>query len=274
MAFKKTTPYDLLTDFSNHWTKNADAMVNDFPLMNNDIWILAVFLLFNFFLRYIIDVTGTKKAIEQRTNGMRFIYHCFLGGLCGASWVIGCLITDWNKLWFHCQQFDTFSTYGFSGQVKMWMFYFAILGKMTEVVEYIWWKSKLGFAVSLMEMCVGIYGLKFDPTPALWVIASGYVTIGLYTHYWHGIEIARAETSENITQYRRKMTYFVMICGTVCAYVHGIYTLTTCDPNVFPLHYSIAPLIYPIFAWYVYPKILIDAFSYASSSNPASKKMK
>jgi hypothetical protein len=268
-----TSLYDLVTDLPNHWNNNADPLLNSMPLVNNDIWIIGVFLLSNIFFRYIVDITGTKKALEKRTNGFRFIYHCFFGGLCGACFAIGFLITDWERLAFTCERFNTFSTYGFSGHVKMWMCYFAFLGKMTQVVEFIWRKSKLGIAVSLTELIIALFGIKFDATPAIWLAGAIHIPFGLFTHYWNGIEITKTENPGDIREYRRKMTIFFLICELITAYSQGLFTLAKCSTTDYPLHYTIIALLYPIFSCIVYPKIYVDAFS-SSSSTPSFKKVK
>lgn len=263
--------YSLITNLPKQWTKNADPMVNDFPLVNNDIWILGVFLLSNFFFRLLVDATGTKKALEQRTNGYRFIYHCFLGGLCGASFAIGFLITDWNTLWFTCQKFPTFSTFGFSGKIKMWMVYFAFLGKVTILNEWIWRKSMWGTAVGFLELGFTLYGLKFDATPAIWLVGGVNIWYGLYTHYWNGIEITKTETPENIRVWRRRMTLFFLTTEFITAYAQVFFTLFKCSTDVFPLHYTILPLFYPLFAAVVYPKIYVDAFSPPTTTSTSKK---
>ena len=245
------------------WNTNADPLVDSFPLVNEDIWILVLFLAGNAACRLHCCPAG-KKA-KSKIEPLVFLYHCFLSGLCFLAFVTGCMLIDYDTHVVTCNRLRTFSSYGFWGKVRMYAVYIAFLVKMCHVMECIWCHSLLPQIVSLMEGIICLISMKFDATAHIWLGGMLHLPFLLLTNFLNAIQISRTEDARMIYQIRRKLVHLLLAAGSAVGIMHAVYTLSRPD-CAFPRHWSLFALTYPIFAYATYPSIFIKPYAPRSYS--------
>jgi len=244
------------------WSKNVDPMVDTFPFANNDIWMVAAFLSFTYFLRSFLDQRGQGKKFTSKLRPIIFLYHCFICGLCAGSFLIGLIITDWSHLWYDgaCSVNQPFSAAGFGGKIRMYFVYMAILVKVAQLTEFIWMRNSFAFAVSLFETVGALCIMKWDATGRVWLGGAFHMAFIHFGNLFNAIEVSRTEDPVFLYLLRRYWCLFGIGFFTLIGYPHILYTIFNTQCN-FPIIYQLGSLVYPIFAYYTYPKIYVDAYS-------------
>lgn len=241
------------------WNKNADILVNSFPLVNDDVWILILFLAGSAVCRVHFHPAG--KKIRAKIEPLIFLYHCFLCGLCFAAFVIGCILISSDGHPLTGNHMMTFSCYGFWGKVKMYSVYIAFLVKVCHVMECIWCHSLIPQIVSLMEGLICLISMKFDATAQIWLGGMLHLPFLIFTNYLNAIEISRTEDAREMFQIRRKLVYLMLASGSAIGIMIGVYTLISpFARTTFPRHWSLFALTYPILAYASYPRLFITPY--------------
>lgn len=257
---KKSELYQTFSNFrlSDAWNTNADPIVNSLPLVNEDIWILVLFLAGNAACRS--QCTTAGKKTKAKMEPLIFLYHCFMCGLCFAALVMGCMLLDYETHVVSCSRLRSFSTYGFWGEVRMYSVYIAFLVKTCHVMECIWCHSLIPQIVSLMEGMICLMSMKFDASAHIWLGGMLHLPFLLFTNYLNAIQISRTEDARMMHQIRRKLVYLLLAAGSAIGIMHAAYTLSRPD-CAFPRHWSLFALIYPILAYATYPSIFITPYA-------------
>ncbi|KAI1290267.1 hypothetical protein HDE_08433 [Halotydeus destructor] len=252
------------TILSQPWTKNVDPLVDNYLLVNDDIWMLFAFLGVNVLLSAILK--GDQPSEQAKIRPYAFVYNSFVCGMCISGFLICCVVSKMGYYFMlnPCDHYGTYSDSGFRGRIMSYIVYLAFLMKLVQLTEAIWTRKMAATGLFFVELLLCLAGMKYDATEYIWVGGLVNLPFMLFDSFFNAYEAAgydvRTEWKDyQVTNARKKcMWLFITLqCGFLL--VHGSYTGFTAGCN-YPKHWAFCEFAFSLVAVLVYPRVYIQEY--------------